>query len=47
MEISKEFLESEIAAMQSELEKAQTFLIQAQAVINAYRMLINKIEEKE
>jgi hypothetical protein len=33
--------------MQTEAQKAQTFLIQAQATIQAYKMLINRIEAPE
>jgi hypothetical protein len=47
MQISKEFLLSEISELENESQKAQTFLIQAQATISAYRMLINKIDEPE
>ncbi len=47
MQISKEFLLSEISDLESESKKAQTFLIQAQATISAYKMLIDKLEEPE
>jgi hypothetical protein len=47
MQISKEFLLSEIFELENESQKAQTFLIQAQATISAYKMLINKIDEPE
>jgi hypothetical protein len=47
MQISKEFLLSEIFDLENESQKAQTFLIQAQATISAYKMLINKIDEPE
>jgi hypothetical protein len=47
MQISKEFLLSEISDLENESQKAQTFLIQAQATISAYKMLINKIDEPE
>lgn len=47
MQISKEFLLSEISDLESESQKAQTFVIQAQATISAYKMLINKLEESE
>jgi len=45
--ISKEFLLSEISDLESESQKAQTFLIQAQATIAAYKMLIHKLEEPQ
>jgi hypothetical protein len=47
MEISKEFLLSEIGELERELNKAQVFIIQAQATIASYKMLINKLEETE
>ena len=46
MPITKEFLLSEISSLEREMGKAQTFLIQAQATIAAYRMLIAKIEQE-
>jgi len=47
MQITKEFLESEIRDLEQEANKAQTFLIQAQATITAYKMLINRLEAPE
>jgi hypothetical protein len=47
MQITKEFLESEIRELETEAQKAQTFLTQAQATIQAYKMLINRIEAPE
>jgi hypothetical protein len=47
MQITKEFLLSEISDLENESQKAQTFLIQAQGTISAYKMLINKIDEPE
>jgi hypothetical protein len=47
MEISKEFLLSEIDELERELNKAQIFIIQAQATIASYKMLINKLDEIE
>ena len=44
MEITKEFLLSEISDLEQESQKANTFLIQAQATISAYKMLINRLE---
>ena len=44
MQITKEFLETEIRDLETEAQKAQTFLIQSQATIQAYKMLINRIE---
>ena len=47
MAISKEFLLGEIQSLESEIEKAQIFLTQAQAVLNTYRMLLVKFDEPE
>jgi hypothetical protein len=47
MQITKEFLESEISELETEAQKAQTFLTQAQATIQAYKMLINRLDAPE
>lgn len=47
MQITKEFLQAEIAELESEMQKANTFVIQAQATIAAYKMLINRLEAPE
>jgi hypothetical protein len=47
MQITKEFLEIEIRELETEAQKAQTFLTQAQATIQAYKMLINRLETPE
>lgn len=47
MQITKEFLEAEIADLQKEAGKAETFLLQAKATIGAYQMLINRINAPE
>jgi hypothetical protein len=47
MQITKEFLESEISELETEANKANAFLIQAQATIQAYKMLINRLEAPE
>jgi hypothetical protein len=44
--ITKEFLEAEITAMQTELNKAQVFLVQTEAVVSAYKMLLTKFDEE-
>jgi hypothetical protein len=44
MEITKDFLVAEIQSLEQELTKANTFVIQAQATIVAYQMLINRLE---
>jgi hypothetical protein len=47
MQITKEFLESEIRDLEIEAQKAQNFLMQAQGTIQAYKMLINRIDAPE
>ena len=47
MQITKEFLESEIRDLETEANKAQTFVTQAQATIQAYKMLINRLDAPE
>ena len=47
MQITKKFLEIEICDLEQEANKAQTFLIQAQATIAAYKMLINRLDAPE
>jgi hypothetical protein len=47
MQITKEFLETEICELETEAQKAQTFLTQAQATIQAYKMLINRLDAPE
>jgi hypothetical protein len=47
MQITKEFLVAEIAELQREAGKAQNFLLQAQATIASYQMLINRLDQPE
>ena len=47
MIITKEFLIGEIQSLEQEIGKAQAFLTQAQAVLNAYQMLARKLDEPE
>jgi len=47
MQITKEFLESEIRDLETEAQKAQNFLMQAQGTIQAYKMLINRLDAPE
>jgi hypothetical protein len=47
MQITKEFLESEIRELETEAQKAQTFLVQSQATIQAYRMLVSRLDAPE
>ena len=47
MLITKEFLVAEIQSLEQEAQKAQTFIVQAQATISVYNMLINKLDTPE
>jgi len=47
MQITKEFLEAEIKSLEEEANKAQVFIVQAQATASAYKMLLNRLEEKQ
>jgi hypothetical protein len=47
MQITREFLEAEIRDLETELQKASTFVIQAQATVQAYKMLINRLNAPE
>mgnify|MGYP003347097961 FL=1 len=47
MQITKEFLEAEIQSLEQELNKAQVFQVQAQATVQAYKMLLNRLEAPE
>jgi hypothetical protein len=47
MQITKEFLVSEITELEQELTKANTFIIQAQATLVAYQMLLRRLDAPE
>lgn len=47
MQITKEFLESEISDLEQEIQKAQAFILKAQGTIEAYKMLINRLNAPE
>lgn len=47
MQITKEFLESEISDLGAEITKAQAFVLKAQGTIEAYKMLINRLDTPE
>lgn len=47
MQITKDFLESEVRDLEAEIEKAQVFIIKAQGTIEAYQMLINRLNTPE
>ena len=44
MEISREFIEAEISEVQRELQKAKTFVIQAETSLAIYAMLLAKLD---
>ena len=43
MEISREFIEAEISEVQRELQKAKTFVIQAETSLAIYAMLLARL----
>lgn len=47
MQITKEFLESEIRDLEVEVHKANAFILKAQGTIEAYKMLINRLDAPE
>lgn len=47
MEITKEFLVGEMQELEQELMKANNFIIQAQATLAAYQMLVRRLDEPE
>lgn len=46
MEVTKDFILSEIADLESELQRAKTFVIQAQAAIDTHRTILNRLESE-
>jgi hypothetical protein len=47
MRITAEFLEAEIRDLELEIQKAHAFVLKAQGTIEAYRMLVNRLETPE
>jgi hypothetical protein len=47
MQLTREFLEAEIADLREEARRAEAFLLKAQGTIEAYQMLINRLEAPE
>ena len=45
MEISREFILAEMEQVQSELQKARVFVIQAETSLSIYNMLLAKLDE--
>ena len=47
MQITKEFLVAEITDLEQEIQRANAFIIKAQGTVEAYKMLINRLEAPE
>jgi hypothetical protein len=47
MQITENYLVSEIGDLEREVEKAQVFIIKAQATASAYKMLIQRLKTPE
>jgi hypothetical protein len=47
MQITREFLVAEICDLEQEVQKANAFVLQAQATITAYKMLIGRLDAPE
>lgn len=47
MHITKEFLTAEIRDLEQEIQKANAFILKAQGTVEAYKMLINRLDVSE
>jgi hypothetical protein len=47
MVITKEFLQCEIEDLEQEIQKANAFVLKAQGTIEAYQMLIRRLDAPE
>jgi hypothetical protein len=47
MQITKEFLETEIRDLEQEIQRANAFMLKAQGTVEAYKMLINRLDVPE
>ena len=47
MQITKEFLEAEVRDLEQEVQKAHAFILKVQGTVEAYKMLINRLEAPE
>ena len=47
MEISREFILAEMDEVQRELQKAQTFIVQAETSLSIYKMLLARLDKQE
>lgn len=47
MQITEEFLLSEIGDLENEIEKANTFIVKAQATVSAYNLLLQRLRTPE
>jgi hypothetical protein len=47
MEITREFIQAEMDEVQRELQKAQTFVVQAETSLAIYRMLLARLDQEK
>jgi hypothetical protein len=47
MQITREFLQEEVAHVEAGMREAQAFLVKAQAALDVHRMLLAKLEEPD
>lgn len=47
MEISREFIQTEISQVEQEVVKARTFLIQAETSLAIYQMLLARLDQPD
>lgn len=47
MQITEEFLLSEIGDLETEIEKANVFIVKAQATVSAYNILLQRLRTPE
>jgi hypothetical protein len=47
MQITEEFLLSEIGDLETEIEKANVFIVKAQATVSAYNILLQRLRTSE
>jgi hypothetical protein len=47
MQITKEFLRAEITSLEQERRNAHDFVVKSSGVIEAYKMLLSKLDEPE
>lgn len=45
--LSKEFIETEIADLEREIDKAANFVVEARGALNAWRVALSKLDDEE